>query len=291
MKGHRLLLCTDLDRTLLPNGAQPESPQARQRFSALAACPEVRLVFVTGRDRERVERVIGSYQLPQPDFVIGDVGTSIYDLRQGSWDPLPQWAQEIAPDWNGRSQRQLSELLGDFSELRLQERSRQNTFKLSYYAPLYIDQQQTDRKLRERLERHGIDASLVWSVDEPNGIGLLDVLPRNATKRHALEFLQTLLGIPLEDTLFAGDSGNDLPVLASPIPSVLVANAMPSVAAEALAAAEALGTASSLYLAHGGFMGMNGNYSAGILEGLAHFHPQMVALFDGSGADRHQASD
>ena len=29
----------------------------------------------------------------------------------------------------------------------------------------------------------------------------------------------------------------------------------------------------ALYLAHGGFLGMNGNYSAGILEGVAHYHP------------------
>ena len=28
----RLLLCTDLDRTLIPNGPQPESPRARAAF-------------------------------------------------------------------------------------------------------------------------------------------------------------------------------------------------------------------------------------------------------------------
>ena len=36
-----ILICTDLDRTLLPNGSQPESPLARPRFRALAARPEV----------------------------------------------------------------------------------------------------------------------------------------------------------------------------------------------------------------------------------------------------------
>ena len=29
----------------------------------------------------------------------------------------------------------------------------------------------------------------------------------------------------------------------------------------------------AFYLAQGGFLGMNGNYSAGILEGVAHYHP------------------
>ncbi|MDH5258324.1 MAG: haloacid dehalogenase, partial [Gammaproteobacteria bacterium] len=51
----RLLLCTDLDRTLLPNGRQPESEQARKLFGRLASRPEVTLVYVTGRDPVLVE--------------------------------------------------------------------------------------------------------------------------------------------------------------------------------------------------------------------------------------------
>ena len=35
-----------------------------------------------------------------------------------------------------------------------------------------------------------------------------------------------------------------------------------------------LGHGDTLYLAHGGLAGMNGNYSAGILEGVAHFIPE-----------------
>jgi hypothetical protein len=41
---------------------------------------------------------------------------------------------------------------------------------------------------------------------------------------------------------------------------------------QATAEARRLGTAEHLYLARGGFLGMNGNYSAGILEGIGHFH-------------------
>jgi hypothetical protein len=58
-----------------------------------------------------------------------------------------------------------------------------------------------------------------------------------------------------------------------------VANAMPSVAKEALAAAQAAGQLDNLYLAKGGFLDMNGNYSAGILEGVAHYHPELLELF------------
>jgi sucrose-6F-phosphate phosphohydrolase len=280
MNAIRLLLCTDLDRTLLPNGAQPESPQARQRFAELVGQPGAMLVFVSGRHRVLIEQAINNYRLPRPDFVISDVGTNIYDLRHGEWQIWSEWQDEIAPDWKGFDHRQLSELLGDIAGLRLQPFSKQNTYKLSYFVPLHMDQRRLDRTLQQRLQEQGIEANLVWSVDEPAGIGLLDVLPKRASKLHAVEFLRAHLGISEEDTLFAGDSGNDLPVLASSIPSVLVANALPSVAEEAVAAARAAGNEASLYIARGGLMGMNGNYSAGILEGVAHFHPELMSLFE-----------
>ena len=71
----QLLLCTDLDRTVLPNGPQSESQGARTLFAALAARPEVTLAYVTGRDRHLVEQAIANYSLPHPDYVISDVGT------------------------------------------------------------------------------------------------------------------------------------------------------------------------------------------------------------------------
>lgn len=279
MSKFHLLLCTDLDRTLLPNGAQPESPEARRRFTELTSQPGISLVFVSGRDRVRVERAINNYRLPRPDFVISDVGTNIYDLREGAWQVWQQWQEEIAPDWNGYSHRQMSELLSNINGLRLQGFNKQNTYKLSYYFPLHAAQKELHQILSERLLECGINASLVWSLDEPASIGLLDVLPKRATKLHAVEFLQSFLRIPRSATLFAGDSGNDLPVLASAIPAVLVANAMPSVREGALAAAVEAGNQESLYLARGGFLDMNGNYSAGILEGVAHYHPELVELF------------
>jgi hypothetical protein len=76
--------------------------------------------------------------------------------------------------------------------------------------------------------------------------------------------------------MFAGDSGNDLPVLASNIPSVLVANATGEVREDAVARARNAGNGEFLYLAKGGFLGMNGNYSAGILEGVFHFQPGLA---------------
>ncbi|MEJ2115310.1 MAG: HAD-IIB family hydrolase, partial [Gammaproteobacteria bacterium] len=75
-----LLVCTDLDRTLLPNGLQPESPSVRNKFSILIAKPEISLAYVTGRNKQLITDVIEEYEIPFPDFVIEDMGTSIYSV-------------------------------------------------------------------------------------------------------------------------------------------------------------------------------------------------------------------
>jgi sucrose-6F-phosphate phosphohydrolase len=275
-----LLLCSDLDRTLLPNGAEPESPHARPLFARLAAHSAVTLVYVSGRDRTLIEEAIRNYRLPRPDFAIGDVGSTIFDLRDGSWQNWARWEEEIAPDWGDCDREHLARLLADIDLLRPQEHTRQNRFKLSYYVPLDADPETLDPLIEARLASRGVATSRIWSVDEPAGRGLLDLLPRRANKLHAIEFLQAELGIAREQTLFAGDSGNDLEVLASAIPSVLVANAVPSVAREAIALASAAGLGERLHLARGGLLGLNGNYAGGILEGVAHFRPDLLPLLE-----------
>jgi len=69
-------------------------------------------------------------------------------------------------------------------------------------------------------------------------------------------------------------------VLVSPIPSVLVANSRPEVKHLARELAAEAGTGEQLYVSQGGFMGMNGNYGAGVLEGIAHYHPELTEWFD-----------
>jgi HAD superfamily hydrolase (TIGR01484 family) len=272
----RLLLCTDLDRTVLPNGVQPESAGARRCFAALAARPEVTLAYVTGRHRHLVEQAMHDYGLPPPDFVISDVGTTIYQVIGQDWQEWRDWQQEIEPDWAGLGHADLRVLLIDVAELRLQEPGKQNLHKLSYYVPVDADTRALSAAIRQRLEARGIRAGLVWSIDEPNGVGLLDVLPARADKRHAVTFLMQRNGFRFDETVFAGDSGNDLPVLVSEIPSVLVANAGEAVRSEALSQAAARGNPSALYIAQGGYLGMNGNYTAGVLEGVVHYHPAVA---------------
>ncbi|MGR9052280.1 MAG: HAD-IIB family hydrolase [Gammaproteobacteria bacterium] len=269
----KILICTDLDRTLLPNGQAFESVAARPLFSALAARPEITLAYVSGRHKALVEDAIAEFSIPLPDYVIGDVGTSIYQITDNSWQEWPQWLREIAPDWAGKDHADLQRLFASFSELTLQETSKQNRFKLSYYLPLTIDLDKLLTEMRRLLILNSVRAELIYSVDEPGRTGLLDVLPASATKYHAVEFLMRQLDFDFDHAVFAGDSGNDLPVLTSPIHSVLVANASEDVRREALEKARANAAEDALYLAKGDFMGMNGNYGAGILEGVAYFLP------------------
>jgi len=272
----KLFICTDLDRTLLPNGKQAESPEARTIFARLVSRPEVCLAYVSGRNLSLVQEAIQEYSLPSPDFVVGDVGSTIYHFNGDIWQYYQNWSQEIASDWQGLNSIDLQPLftdIVDISHLTLQEADRQNRFKLSYYLPLEVDNQALRTCMNLRLQEQNIAASLIYSVDEAKGIGLLDILPASATKFHAIEFLRCQLDFDYSNTIFAGDSGNDLPVLVSDVPSILVANAHNDIIKTAQLQTQLQVNTNSFYLAKGNFLGMNGNYSAGILEGIAYYHP------------------
>jgi sucrose-6F-phosphate phosphohydrolase len=272
----QLLICTDLDRTLIPNGPQSESKGARKIFSRLVARPDVMLVYVSGRHRELVQQAIHNFSLPLPDYVIGDVGTTIYHVQGAdNWQHIQQWEQDIGHDWNGLMQADLKQLLHSVKGLRLQPASCQNAYKLSYFVPLQADRRKLADNINARLVGAGVNARLVWSVDEPAGVGLLDILPDSASKYHAIMALIRGLHLDESQCVFCGDSGNDIEVLVSPLPAVLVANAQPQVRQQAIELAGQNGKLEQLYIARGDFMGMNGNYAAGMLEGIAYYFPEV----------------
>ena len=275
-----ILICTDLDRTLLPNGPQQESAQARPLFHKLAAHPAVTLAYVSGRDKRLLLQAIEEYDLPVPDFAIGDVGTTIYSISALHWHNWSAWQHEIAGDWNGCTNQDLAAQLQGVDDLTLQEAEKQNDFKLSYYAPSNTDVDALLDEIHDRLEKLSVKANLIWSVDEQNHIGLLDILPSSANKLHAIRFLQQEQGYALERTLFAGDSGNDLEVLCSEVPAVLVHNAQPEVVEQAIRLTQQNGHERQLYLARGGVLGLNGHYAAGIIEGVLHYYPEYQEVLE-----------
>ena len=274
------LLATDLDRTLLPNGTAPESKHARTRFARFVEERGLTLAFVTGRRRELVRDAITEWSLPEPDFVVADVGSSVYQRRDGEWKRDPAWDALLAEDWGGWNGAEVMALFGDDPRLVAQEPGAQGCFKASFTCEPELDEARLREELGARLASEGLPSRIVFSVDEVHGIGLVDALPAASGKLAALDHVRRACGASATDTLFAGDSGNDLEVLVGPLPAVLVANADPDLRARIVREAEARGNADTLYLARGETRGGNGNYAAGILEGWAHFHPEDRAYLE-----------
>ena len=273
MPSRRLLLCTDMDRTVIPNGEAPEHPDARPRFAAFCQQQDVQLVYVTGRRPVLVQKALANYGLPAPDFAVTDVGTRIWRIEEGVWTELEEWTREIGADWEGKTQHDLLRWLSEMPELIPQEPDQQGRHKVSFYVSADANPEELLKKARDLLEREGARSNLIWSVDEDREVGLLDVLPERADKRFAVQFLARHLQYDEEEVLFAGDSGNDLAALGSTVPAVLVANAADDVKERAAVMAENSGCPERLYIARGDYVGMNGNYAAGVLEGVWHFAP------------------
>jgi sucrose-6F-phosphate phosphohydrolase len=271
-----ILLCSDLDRTLIPNGAEDESPQARPMFARLAAQRQLRLAYVSGRDKNLVKKAITDFDLPEPDFVIGDVGTTLYHVEGGQWQMNQGWQREIGHDWHGHGHADITALLADMEgkDLELQPPEKQNRYKASYYTDPSIDPRTLQQQISDVLDEHDIATHIIWSRDDAEQHGLLDILPRRANKLQAIRFLMADKAFEESSTVFAGDSGNDLDVLVSGMQAILVNNAAEDVRQTAIHRLAEAGHNDRLYLAKGGFKGMNGNYAAGVLEGVAYFFPE-----------------
>jgi HAD superfamily hydrolase (TIGR01484 family) len=271
-----ILLCSDLDRTLIPNGSEPESPRARAVFAHLTAHPRLRLAYVSGRDKQLIEKAIKGFDLPEPDFVIGDVGTTLYRIIGGRWLFDESWQLEIGRDWGNHDRNDIAGLLSDIKEegFYLQPPEKQSRYKISYFTPAADDPKALMEAITAVLGDHGVLANLIWSRDDAAQRGLIDIVPRRANKLAAIRFLMKTEQIDESQVLFAGDSGNDLDALTSGLKAILVHNAAADVRQTALANLSRRNMRDRLYPAKGGWGGMNGNYAAGVLEGVVHFFPE-----------------
>jgi hydroxymethylpyrimidine pyrophosphatase-like HAD family hydrolase len=166
--------------------------------------------------------------------------------------------------------------LASIPGLTLQEPAKQGPAKVSYYLAADAERAELEAAITRRLAQLEVSHRLVWSTDEIENRALLDILPSSASKLHTIEFVIDTWHYDEERVIFAGDSGNDLEVLAGDLPAVLVANAEEDVRSAAVEMATRRGNRDKLYLARGGFLGTNGNYGAGILEGIAHFFPEAI---------------
>lgn len=266
------ILATDLDRTLLPNGHWPADPGAIGLFNELTRKHGVQVVYVTGRNLELTERAIREFGIRHPDVLIGDVGTSIRRHGPDGWQSHDGWAAHVqasSPRWDAAAVRAA---VAGTDGLTEQAREHCGPFKQSYY----VDHDRREAVLRAVAARvkGRFDEVSIYSFDSRSGQGLLDILPHSATKQTALEYLAAALDADRTDVVFCGDSGNDIFPLTAGFSGVLVRNADEQLVAGVQAAAAA-NPGLRLYFARGGFLGLNGNYTGGVLEGAHHY-----GLFD-----------
>ena len=262
------ILATDLDRTLLPNGSWPPDPGAIDLFNELTERHDVLVVYVTGRNLNLAENAIREYGIRYPHVLIGDVGTSIRKYEQGNWMSHGGWeahVKQTSPRWDAQAVRDAVTAVDGLSE---QEREHCSPFKQSYY----VDHDRNEAILQAVNERvkGKFDEVIVYSFDSQSGKGLLDFLPQSATKQTALEFIADEFGANKSDVVFCGDSGNDVFPLTAGFSGVLVRNADEQLIDSVKLAADA-NPDLRLYFAKGGFKGLNGFYTSGVIEGAYHY--------------------
>jgi len=262
------ILATDLDRTLLPNGKWEADGNAIELFNELTEQQEVLVVYVTGRNLNLTENAIRQYGVRFPDVLCGDVGTSIRKYKDGKWHFDDGWTTHVhnaSPRWDANAIR---DAVADVDGMREQEAEHLNQFKQSYY----VDHGRNEEILREvdELVKGKFDEVIVYSFDSQDGKGLLDFLPASATKQTALEYVAEEFGCPKQEVVFCGDSGNDIFPLTAGFSGVLVRNADDQLVENVKKAMDD-NPALRAYFAKGGFKGLNGNYTSGVIEGAYHY--------------------
>lgn len=231
-----LVLATDLDGTFLGG----TSSSREQLYSLLRNNSNVCLIFVTGRGRESVQELFSDPNLPRPDFIIGDVGASIF--KGDGIQPVEPLQSNIDALWPGDDE--IQKLIEHLPGLTLQEVPLNN--RRSYF----VEDLSIVEAVRNQLK--DLQCEVIYSANR-----FLDILPRGVNKGSTLTLLVNHLGQDRSDVLVAGDTLNDLSLFQTKFKGVAVGNSEPELL-------EAVADYPSTYIA-------SDSGAGGILEALSHF--------------------
>lgn len=219
------LLATDLDGTLFHSRRNKHNTLCLQILSSSLKDNKIKLVFVTGRHLQLVKEAINKFSLPQPDAIIGDVGTKIY-YKKGDWKENKEWKKYILKNNPSYDSKKISLILKLIPEIVEQEKEKQSLFKHSYYIEPDKHIEAIIEKIQNILKENGINAKIIYSVGFKEKKGSIDIIPENASKHAAIGFLRRKWKIEKECVVVAGDSGNDLDMLCAGYKTILVGNAL-----------------------------------------------------------------
>lgn len=261
------VVATDLDRTLLPDGDE-EYDRTLPVFKKIVKKDKFKLIYITGKTMKQIKKSINKYDIPWSDYILTNVGCRIYrfDRKKRKFKLDKNWFKVIksyTPEWD---KKEMKKSLKNIEGLKLQEKSKQDKFKLSYYVDLK-QEEKVLKKVKNKLKKFK-DIKIIYSIDYPKPRGLLDILTEKGHKKGALDYILDKININSKEVLYCGDSGNDLPLLTSKYDSVIVKNASENVKKEAK---KKKPNKTKLYIAKKQ-KELNGNYVSGILQGLIHFN-------------------
>ncbi len=258
------VLATDLDGTLIPLNNHPEHHvslrQLRQKFSE----NNFEFVFVTGRHLASVLRAIDQFHLPTPDWILCDVGSSIYRRDDsGSYQIHDAYADHLQCLLGVESMTKIRDQLRESAGMRFQEEEKQSRFKLSFYCMKHQISRQVVL-LNEVLLKHSIQCQIISSADPFNHDGLIDLLPANVSKAYALNWWAASQQIAPDSIVFAGDSGNDLAAMTAGFKTIVVGNASDEVKRAAIEAHQVAGHPNRIWIAEA-------QATSAVLAGCYHF--------------------
>lgn len=203
-----MLLATDLDGTFLSG-----DPEDRLRlYQTITAHPDIQLCYVSGRSLEAILPFLADPTLPQPDYIIADVGATLYHGE--TLQPIHDLQSEIDARWPG--EMAITQAVEGIEGLERQ--SVPQSRRCSYFCP---------PEEASRPELLDIARELECSLQYSAGL-YLDFLPRGVNKGSTLSRLIEFLAIDPEQVLVAGDNLNDLSMLTLGLKGVCVGNAEPA---------------------------------------------------------------
>ncbi|MCC5811431.1 MAG: glucosylglycerol-phosphate synthase [Ectothiorhodospiraceae bacterium] len=202
-----ILIATDLDGTFL---AGSNSDRLRL-YQTISAHPDITLAYVTGRSLEAVLPLLSDPTLPSPDYIISDVGATIYD--GDTLQPIAELQADIDQRWPGA--QVVADALAPFTGLERQNVPQSR--RCSYYC---TPEQAGSKAIAEAVAELGCD--LLYSADR-----YLDVLPSDVSKGTTLTALVEWLDLDGEQVLVAGDTLNDLSLFDAGYKGVCVGESEP----------------------------------------------------------------